>query len=169
MGIKKFRFFLASDIEKEEAWLTEMSRQGLHFYKYKFGMYYFEEDPNVSYVYQTDFHQQVDDAYFQLYKDASWEHVTSYIDSFHYFRTKTDNPGIKKIYSDAESAVESLKRMMKMYMAIFLSLIVIQIALLLMWRGSIIDYFSNGIVFSVILLYVYLLSTLRKRIKYYLR
>ncbi|MFD1851717.1 DUF2812 domain-containing protein [Oceanobacillus bengalensis] len=168
MAIKKFRFFLASNIEKEEAWLTEMSQNGYHFTKYKYGFYYFEQDAAVSYVYQTDFRQDTDEVYFQLYKDAGWQHMMSYLESFHYFRTEADKSGFKKIYSDPESVAESLQRMMNMYVAIFLSLIAIQSGLFLMWDNSgLVSIISSTIVFSVILLYVFLLFSIKRKINYY--
>jgi hypothetical protein len=63
-------------------------------------MYYFEEDTSVPYVYQIDFLQGADTAYYQLYKDVGWEHVMMYWNIFHYFRIQANQQGIKKIYSD---------------------------------------------------------------------
>ena len=134
MTIKKFKLFLASNIEKEEQWLTEMSRKGLHLNKYRLGTYYFEEDRQKSYVYQIDF-READDDYLQFYKDAGWQHVESFIDRFHYFRTEANRDGIKKIYSDRESVKETLQRMMRFYITFFFAMIASQIGLIVTWKG----------------------------------
>lgn len=168
--IKKFRLFIASNVEKEEQWLTKMSCQGQHFYKHRLGMYYFEENPNESYVYQIDFLHDVDDEYFQLYQDAGWEHVNTPFSSlklFHYFRTNASRPGIKKIYSDRESGKESYQRMMSLYIAIFFFLILSQVGLIFTWQGFVIQIISTVLVGFVLLLYIYLLIALKRKINFY--
>ena len=55
MTVKRFKIFLASSVDKEEQWLTDMSRQGFHFKNYGLFTYTFDENPNESYVYQIDF------------------------------------------------------------------------------------------------------------------
>lgn len=168
--IKKFRLFIASNVEKEEQWLTEMSRQGKHFYKHRLGMYYFEEDPNNSYVYQIDFLHDVDAEYFQLYQDAGWEHVNTPFSSmklFHYFRTNANRSEVKKIYSDRKSVKESYQRMMSLYIAIFCCLILSQVGLIISWQGYLIQIISAVLVGFVLLLYIYLLIALKRKINFY--
>lgn len=167
MTIKKFRLFLASDVGKEEQWLTAMSKQGLHFYKYKFGFYYFKEDANTTYIYQIDFLQDADETYYQLYKDAGWEHVTLYWNAFQYFRIDANQEGIKKIYSDEESVADSYKRMLRTYLMLFFCLVAMQAILISMWKSTIVDFITNGIVFAVIILYIFLLLSLRRRVNAY--
>lgn len=166
MAIKKFKLFLASDVQKEEQWLTEMSSKGLHFTKYRLGMYYFDEDPSQAYVYQIDF-READDDYFQLYEDAGWHHVESFINKFHYFRTGAEKEGVNKIYSDKESVKETLQRMMKFYIGIFFAIIASGLAVILTWKG----YTSQIIVVSllslVLVLYLYLFFGLKRRIDFY--
>jgi hypothetical protein len=169
MEIKKFKLFLASDIEKEEAWLTEMSKKGLHLKDYKLFTYVFEEDPNRSYVYQTDFRPQATEDYFQLYEDAGWEYVTDAVNLFHYFRTDASEPNIGKLYTDKESIQESFKRMMTFYLSLFFMLLVAQSGILLTWQGRIIQYIAAALVLIVIVLYVYMLLALRKRVNFYRR
>ncbi|WP_047986541.1 DUF2812 domain-containing protein [Ornithinibacillus californiensis] len=119
MTVKKFRLRTAPDIEKEEQWLTEMSRKGLHLQKYRFFTYHFEEDPTKSYKYQIDFRQGPKKDYFQLYKDAGWEHVTESIGTFHYFRTDATRSDVQKIYSDSQSIQDSFVRMRDFYLSLF--------------------------------------------------
>lgn len=170
MTIKKFRLFIASNVEKEEQWLMEMSHQGLHFYKYRMGMYYFDEDPNKSYVYQIDFPPVVDDYYFQLYQDAEWEYVNtshSSLKLFYYFRTDANRPGIKKIYSDRESVKESFQRMMRLYIAIFCLLILSEVGVIFTWQGYVIQIIVSVLVGLVLLLYIYLIIALKRKINFY--
>ena len=134
MTIKKFNYFLLQTFI--EQWLTEMSRKGLHFKKYKSGMYYFDENSHESYIYQIDF-REGDNDYFELYKDAGWQYVDSFIDRFHYFRTKASNLGLKKIYSDRESVKETMLRMMNFYMMMFVLMIVAQVGLIATWQGHV--------------------------------
>ncbi|SHF72160.1 DUF2812 domain-containing protein [Ornithinibacillus halophilus] len=167
MTIKKFKIFLASNIEKEEKWLTEMSNKGLHLTKYRLMTYYFEEDPNNSYVYQTDFRPEADEDYFQLYRDAGWEYVDDAVNLFHYFRKDNREQGVKKIYSDKESVKESYSRMMRFYITLFLLVLLTQVGLFATWRGLWVQYLSLGIVLPVVILYVFLLFSLRRRVKFY--
>ncbi|MUK89245.1 DUF2812 domain-containing protein [Ornithinibacillus sp. L9] len=167
MTVKKFRVFLASNLEKEEQWLTEMSRKGLHLKKYRFCMYYFDENLNESYIYQTDFRPDAEEEYFQLYRDAGWQHVGNALNLFHYFRTEADQSGIKKLYSDAESIKDSYKRMISFYITLFLLLLVSQIGIIATWNGYVLQYISLSIVSLVILLYLYMFWSFRNRMKFY--
>ncbi|CAM4106476.1 Protein of uncharacterised function (DUF2812) [Lederbergia lenta] len=166
MTIKRFKLFLASSIEKEEEWLTEMSKRGLHFKKYRLFTYYFDENPDESYIYQIDF-READDDYFQLYQDAGWQYVDSSIKRFHYFCTKAGTEGSKKIYSDSESVKETLQRMMAFYIAIFFAMITSQIGLIVTWEGWTIQVILAVFIAIVIILYLYMFYTLKRKINYY--
>ncbi|HAM81919.1 DUF2812 domain-containing protein [Ornithinibacillus bavariensis] len=169
MAKRKFRLFLGSDVGKEEEWLTEMSRNGLHLQKYQLFSYTFEEDPEKSYVYQIDFQQNVKDDYLQLYKDAGWEYVTNAINAFHYFRTETSNKEVRKLYSDKESIRDSFNRMIRFYVTIFLCFLVSQLGiftgLFTSWKSYPFFYTIVGVDAVVIVLYVYVLLSLRKRVQ----
>lgn len=169
MPIRKFRLFLASGIEKEERWLTELSAKGLHMEKFKLGLYTFEEDKNKSYVYQIDFRQEASEDYYQLYEDAGWEHVTKSNDMFHYFRTDASQEGIKKIYSDQDSVMESYKRMMRLYLFLFGMLILTQLPIWLTWDGHFYQEAVITLSTLVILMYVYMLLAIKRKIAFYRR
>ncbi|MBS4201841.1 DUF2812 domain-containing protein [Bacillus sp. FJAT-49732] len=166
MTVKKFKLFLASDVEKEEQWLTELSSKGLHLIKYRLGLYYFEEDPNHSYVYQIDF-RDADDDYFQLYKDTGWEHIESFIQKFHYFRTPANKESLKKLYSDRESVKETFQRMVQFYMVIFFAMIVSQLGLILTWKGYVIQIVVASLVAFIFIIYLYLFFALKRKIDFY--
>lgn len=163
---KKFNLILANDIDKEEQWLTEMSAKGFHFFKYKWFCYYFEEDHSKSYIYQADF-QAADDEYFELYKQAGWEHVHTEIEQYHYFRAPSDAIGDKRIYSDPASIKGMYKRMLNFYLILFLCLIVAQLGMISMWEPTFFSTFSLALVTAVTILYVFLFIMLLQKITKY--
>lgn len=110
MTIKKMKIYLATDIDKEADWLTDMSNKGFHFFKYKHFFYYFEEDKDKSYIYQNDF-QEENEEYFQLYEDAGWEHVLSYRNKYHYclWQDKRTYNCSAKVHNSASSLGQKKK------------------------------------------------------------
>lgn len=162
--MKKFKLSLANDIEKEAKWLTEMSARGFHFFKYKWGFYYFEEDHSKSYIYQTDF-QEANDEYFELYNQAGWEHVHTEVMQFHYFRADKNTIGDNRIYSDPASVKAMYKRMLFFYITIFICMLVAQTGLLITWNGNVLSKFALVLVTAVLLLYFYLFIKLLQQMK----
>jgi hypothetical protein len=167
MTKRKFRIFLGSDVEKEEQWLSEMSKNGLHLKKYGFFTYTFDEDAGKSYIYQIDFQQEVKDDYLQLYKDAGWEYVTNAVNVFHYFRAEAANKEVRKLYSDKDSMKESFKRMIRFYLTIFIFFLVSQLGVFATWRDNPFYYILAGVDVGIIVLYLYVLYSLRKRVQYF--
>ncbi|WP_338653677.1 DUF2812 domain-containing protein [Sporosarcina psychrophila] len=166
MTVKRFKIFLASSVDKEEQWLTDMSRQGFHFKKYGLFTYTFDENPNESYVYQIDF-REANEEYMQLCKDAGWQYVDSALKQFHYFRTEANESGVKKIYSDGESVKETFQRMMKFYLILFIIFLTSQIGLFLTWKGQLTQIIMTVIIMLVILLYLYVFISLKRKIDFY--
>ena len=164
--LKKFKISLANDIDKEEQWLTEMSAKGFHFYKYIWFFYYFEEDHNKSYIYQADF-QAADDEYFDLYKQAGWEHIHTEINQYHYFRADKNVIGDKRIYSDPTSVKAMYKRMLNFYLTIFLLLLVAQTGMISMWEPTFLSTFALTMVTAVTILYVFLFLMLLQKMRKY--
>jgi len=164
--IKKWKLFLAPDIEKEEKWLTEMSDKGLQFVKYKPFVYYFEENPANSYIYQVDF-QEANDDYFELYKDAGWEYVDSFMDNFHYFRAEKDKIGEQRIYTDPESLKSLYKRMLTFYGILFMVLIVSMLGTFANWKGLLLQKAVVVLLIGVAILYLFLFLSIYKKIKKY--
>lgn len=169
MTVRKFRLFIAPNINKEEQWLTELSSQGLHLVKYEYFTYVFEEDPTKSFVYQIDFRQDAKKDYFQLYEDAGWEYVTNSMSIFHYFRADASDSGIQKLYTDNDSLQDSFKRMISFYLLIFGLFLVSQLALVVSWKGYLIQYLVLGLDIVLIVVYLYLFYAIKKRINFYNR
>lgn len=166
MTIKKVRFFLASNIEKEEKWLTDMSSKGFHFQKYRLGLYDFDQNPEKEYIYQIDFNEASEE-YFSFYNEAGWEHVDSSIGRFHYFKRRADQPGVKKLYTDFESMKESVQRMFQFYLTMFLFLICSHTGLFLTWYGHPIQIAVAALFAFGIALYLYLFVSLKKKLHFY--
>lgn len=162
--VKKFKLILANNIEHEANWLTEMSEKGLHFFNYKLGFYYFEENHAKSYIYQLDF-QSPEEEYFELYKQSGWEHVHTTLSQFHYFRADKNAIGTKRIYSDGSSVKGMYQRMIWFYITLFICLIVAQAGLLLTWNGELYQKIILAFVWAVIVLYIYLFIKLMRNAK----
>lgn len=164
--VKKFRLTLAYDLDKESEWLTKMSANGFHFFKYSWGFYYFEEDQSISYIYQTDF-QTADDEYFDLYAQTGWEHVQTEMGSYHYFRADKNAIGDKRIYSDPASVKGMYQRMLLFYATIFICILVALAGMLLNWKPTFLSALSLGIVSAVVVLYLFLfIQLIQKIVKY---
>ncbi|KAB8126629.1 DUF2812 domain-containing protein [Gracilibacillus oryzae] len=167
MTVRKFKLFLGPNIHKEEEWLTEMSKKGLHLKKYRLFNYFFEEDPEQSYVYQIDFRQEATKDYLQLYEDAGWEHVTNAMSIFHYFRKEASNTDVKKIYSDKNSIQDNYKRMLIFYLFIFFFFLISQLGIIVSWKGPWHDYLLVGGDIVIVVVYLYMFYILNKRINFF--
>lgn len=78
-GLTQFKLFWGWQDDKQEAWLEAMSQQGYHLQRIKaFGRYVFNRGESRNYTYRMDFDQTSakDSDYFDLIRDAGWEHVT---------------------------------------------------------------------------------------------
>lgn len=162
--IKKFKIFLANEIEKEEKWLTEMSSKGFHFFKYKSFFYYFEVDNEKSYIYQLDF-QDANEEYFELYEHSGWEHIHTIISQYHYFRADKNEIGEKRIYSDPSSIKSMYQRMLYFYIILFIAMLLGQTGLILTWNDSLISKIVLAFVTAGALLYIYLFIWLIRKMR----
>jgi len=110
---RKYRWFWPWQDEKEELWLREMAKQGLHLVELKYlGQYFFRSGEPSDTVYRLDYQKspkKEKDAYLQLFKDSGWEHVGSRA-GWQYFR-KPFSPGEpEEIFTDTASKVEKYQR-----------------------------------------------------------
>jgi len=124
--ITKYKWFWAWNDDREEAWLSEMARDGLHLKQVTLGSYTFEQGEPENYVYRLDYRaikSKDKESYLQLFEDAGWEHVGE-MSGWVYFRIKA-NPGeAPEIFSDAESKMGKYQRIM-MYLVILLPIMLI--------------------------------------------
>lgn len=130
--IRKYKLFWAWQDEKEEAWLRQMSQEGLHLVSLGFpGFYNFTPGEPANYVYRMDFITDSKDRanYLQLFKDAGWEHL-GHMGGWQYFRTLAGEGELPEIYSDPDSKIQKYRRLLA-YLTIFLP-----ISIILFTRGS---------------------------------
>lgn len=139
----KNKWFWAWQDEKEEAWLSEMAREGLHLEGIPFpGRYKFQKGEPANYVYRLDYQSvksKDKESYLQLFEDAGWEHVGN-MGGWVYFRIKTNDGEAPEIFSDTVSK-------MGKYQRIILNLVIL-LPIMLVFRPDISDHIGP---FSIIL------------------
>lgn len=114
--IQERRLFFSWQDEKQETWLGEMSRKGLHLKGFTpFGGFLFEQGPARDYAYRLDFNRDKPDKdYMQLIKDAGWEHLGGR-NGWHYWRKETKGGQAAEIFTDAESKLQKYQRLFIAY------------------------------------------------------
>ncbi len=124
--VKKSRWFWAWNDDKEEAWLGEMSRQGLHLQQAgAFGQYTFEQGEPRQYAYRLDFvtESKKKDDYYQIFRDAGWEHVGE-MSGWQYWRKEIVDGKVPEIFTDNASKIQKYQRLLG-YMVIFYPIFII--------------------------------------------
>jgi len=132
----KFRWFWAWQDDKEEEWLGEMSRLGLHLEKTEpFGFYSFTHGKPSAYIYRLDFQSgslKGKEDYFQLFRDAGWEWIGN-MGGWQYFRKESKADETPEIFTDNESKIAKYKRLLG-YALIFLP---IYTSTMVVWTGNV--------------------------------
>jgi hypothetical protein len=111
--VKKSKWFWAWNDDKEEQWLGEMSRQGLHLQQAAaFGQYTFEQGEPRECAYRLDFVTQANKKtdYYQLFRDAGWEHVGE-MSGWQYWRKEIVDGKVPEIFTDNASKVQKYQRL----------------------------------------------------------
>jgi len=112
--VTKFKWFWAWQDDKQEAWLEEMSRKGLHLLDFKlFGRYIFEEGEPRDFNYRMDFDQSSgkDSDYYNLIQESGWEHVIA-IMGWQYWRMEAGDGRNAELFTDTESKIRKYKRLL---------------------------------------------------------
>jgi hypothetical protein len=156
--VKKSKWFWAWQDDKEEAWLREMARQGLHLKQLQvFGSYTFVQGEPQEVAYCLDFVTQPkkDESYFQLFKDAGWEHVGE-MGGWQYWRKPAQDGKMPEIFTDPASKVQKYQRLLG-FLAIFVPIFMIN---LINYNNHITRYDSSflsglmaGIYFTLFVIY----------------
>ncbi len=124
--INKFKWFWAWQDDREETWLGEMSRQGLHLQHPVFlGQYTFEQGEPREYAYRLDFvtNTKKKEDYYQLFKDAGWEHIGE-LGGWQYWRKEVMDGQVPEIFTDNASKIQKYQRLMG-FMVIFFPIYVV--------------------------------------------
>lgn len=122
---KLFRMFSIVDYLKEEEFLREQHKKGYKFVRFVFpGFYYFEKCQPEDVVYQLDYanyKMEEKRSYLQIFEDAGWEYLFD-VWGWSYFRKSVENGECDtSIFSDLESRLALLKRIIYGRMLPFLT------------------------------------------------
>jgi hypothetical protein len=122
--LNKSKWFWTWEDDKEETWLAQMAQQGLHLVRPGlFGQYTFSACEPRTVVYRLDFVQsnKKDEAYFQLFRDAGWEHVGEMM-GWQYWRKEIVDSKVPEIFTDKASKIQKYQRLLafsRMFYPIF--------------------------------------------------
>lgn len=165
--IRKFKLFFAWNDDKQEAWLSQMGREGWHLQSLGLpGSYTFIAGEPREDVYRLDYliNRKDYQNYLQLFQDSGWEHVGE-LGGWQYFRTREQGSQMPEIYTDNASKTQKYGRVMFpliIFLPIFFSMITRPISI----ESKFYDFYSIAkLVMSVIMmLYVYAMVRLLVRI-----
>lgn len=156
---KVFRLFTIVDFEKEEDYLRKMQQQGWKFTGYRYGLFHFEECQAEDVIYGIDFiESKADEEYLQLFADAGWDYAGKCM-NFIYFRKPADQflaEEDRKIYSDPQSRMEMVMRILKRRFLPALGCFLIVLMQVLRQIVSGASLFFYGLFCLMVLLYLYL-------------
>lgn len=116
-----YKFFWAWDFDKEEAWLNKMAHDGQCLKHVGLFRYDFEECIPESYHYRLEFLEDLPDQakgqnYLAFLEDMGVEHVGTYF-RWIYLRKKKEN-GPFELFSDNESKIKHLNRILNLLLVI---------------------------------------------------
>jgi hypothetical protein len=114
--IRKYKLFTAWQDDKEEAWLREMARTGLHLTLPLFPcVYTFVHGEPCDVAYRLDYVPRIrrDElgVYLQVFRDAGWEHLGE-MAGWQYFRKPVQAGEPPEIYTDPESKIQKYWRLL---------------------------------------------------------
>jgi hypothetical protein len=163
--IKKFRWFWSWQDDKEEQWLGEMAWQGLHLIKPDyFGQYYFTKGKPQEVAYRLDFVtlSNKKEDYYQLFRDAKWEHVGE-MGGWQYWRKPVENGKTPEIFTDSASKVQKYLRMlgwMTILMPIFIINMINANKHFIRYEDGIFNNILSGIYFLLFLVFLILVFSM---------
>ncbi len=131
--IRKTKWFWPWQDAQEEAWLEEMSHQGLHLKKaHLFAQYDFAQGAPQNYLYRLDFQDSLKpknkDEYLRLFTDDGWEHLGQ-LGGWQYFRKPVSAGGEREIFTDNESKIQKYNRFISWFGLAYPSYLVVFVAL----------------------------------------
>jgi hypothetical protein len=116
--VSRFRWFWPWQDDAEEAWLEEMSGEGLHLSSAgSFGRYRFVTGKPVRFAYRLDYRRTArkeKGEYLQLFRDSGWEYAGE-SRGWHYFRKPMAPGDSHEILTDRESKIDKYRRLSAFY------------------------------------------------------
>ncbi len=118
----KYRVYFVWSHDKEEKWLNEMSKKGLHLVKTGFCKYVFEENQEKQYIYRLELlkqniKQDEKESYLDFLRETGVEQVGQYF-NWVYFRKQYDEKEFE-MFSDLDSKISHYNRMITLLMILF--------------------------------------------------
>lgn len=110
--IRKTKWFLPWQDRKEEIWLGEMSRQGMHLVSVdSFGQRTFERGAPRDYAYRLNYQDALTEEqhYLKIYEDASWKHITPQ-GGWRYFQQEVKAGKVPEVFTDSETKIKKYER-----------------------------------------------------------
>jgi len=135
-----WKFFV--NYEKEEAWLNEMSANGLAFTDFFFCRYVFNDSLPGEYIYRIELlenrpNHEESRRYIKFMTENNVDYMASWL-SWVYFRKKAED-GSFDIYSDIDSRIAHYKRIGRLWLCIA----VVEMCLGFSQIGPVLHYFSS--------------------------
>ncbi len=129
------RSFWVHQYEQEEQFLRDMRAKGWKFVKLYKGIptkYEFEQCEPAAYSYQLDYVTPEEDTpnYHQLFQDAGWEEIMPWDGingKWYYFAKKMEGEIEEKIFTDHESKLQLVNKLIKTYGVFFFVFILLEI------------------------------------------
>jgi hypothetical protein len=138
-SIYQNRLSFVWDYKRDEAWLTDLSTQGLHLNRPGFIRYRFDYDPSVRFKYRMDYQDTMNakqmEEYCDLYADAGWEYMGTCI-NWRYFRRPYLEGETTELYSDKESIRSFYRKVQKTLGVVALANLVLLLVNSTHWIGG---------------------------------
>lgn len=130
--LEKIKIFFVSDMDAEEAYLREMSLQGMHFIAKKGIRYLFKKGEPRNYAYHLGYYEKDKrngERYLSNYEEAGWSSIYQEKGEFdgiwHYFRLELAEEETEvKIFSDRLSRMALYRRLLTNWQSLIVMLIV---------------------------------------------
>ena len=162
--IRRTKWFWGWQDDKEEAWLQDMARQGLHLKFPGFGSYVFLHGEPREMVYRLDFLNDAKNrtSYLQLFHDAGWEHIGE-LSGWHYWRKDRRGGDSDEIFTDAESKIQKYKRLIN-YLLVSLPIYLPMYIVVINRKSGVIETFILAVMLLLLALYGFFFIKLQQRI-----
>jgi hypothetical protein len=166
--IRKTKWFWPWQDAQEEAWLEEMSKQGLHLkHADLFAQYQFTQGQPQLYTYRLDFQDamktKTKEEYLRLFTDAGWEYLGQ-MGGWQYFRKPTQPGDQDEIFTDAETKIQKYNRFQNWFGLAFPSYLIVFVALWGSWPEWMM-WLNVSIIFFIAFVWGFISIKVSKRIK----
>ncbi len=164
--IRRTKWFWGWQDDKEEFWLQEMARRGLHLKSLRFGSYEFTQGEPSETVYRLDFLKDTKDrtSYLQLFKDAGWEHVGE-LNGWQYWRKNRQGSESDEIFTDVESKIQKYKRLVNFLLAT-LAIFGPMYIVVINYKAGVVETIVLAVMLLLILLFGFVFIKLQQRINH---